>query len=98
MKPHALVSAVALGGTIAIVVASGCSTNQNNNDSEPDGGQGSNYSGDGGNGSDSPVPPMPTEFTVSLTPDGATGMQRVSFAVPMPAGLLKDETAIKVLA
>jgi hypothetical protein len=63
----------------------------------PDGGEGSNFGGDGG-GSDTPVPEMPTEFTVSLMPDGGTGMQRVSFAVPLAAGALKDETAVKVLA
>ena len=98
MTPHALVRAVALGGTIAIVVASGCSTtDQNTNDTGPDGGAGSNFGGDGG-GSDTPVPPMPTEFTVTLTPDGASGMQRVIFAVPLAIGALKDETAIKVLA
>jgi len=97
MKPHALASAVALGGTIAIVIASGCSTNNGNNDMEPDGGMGSNYGGDGG-GSDEPPPPMPTELTVTLVPDGASGVQRVSFAVPLPSGVLSDETAVKVLA
>jgi hypothetical protein len=41
---------------------------------------------------------MPSEFTVDLVPDGATGVQRVNFAVPLPLGMVKDETAVKILA
>jgi hypothetical protein len=96
MNTRALTRAVALGGTIAIVIASGCSTDQGNNDLEPDGGEGSNFGGDGG-GSDE-TPPMPTQFTVTLSPDGASGMQRVNFAVPLSAGTLTDENAIAVIA
>ncbi len=87
-------------GTIALAIASGCSsneTNNDNNDGEPDAGDGSDYSGDGGS-DDKPVPPMPSQFTVTLSPDGASGMQRINFAVPMPEGMLRDDTAIKVLA
>ena len=97
MNPRALVGAVVLGGTIAIVVASGCSSNQGNHDLGPDGGEGSNFSQDGG-GSDTPLPPMPKELTITLVPDGGAGMQRVNFAIPMPIGFLSDESAIKVIA
>jgi len=90
-------SSRALGGAvIAMVIACACTNNDNNQDPGPDGG-GSNFSGDGG-GSDDPIPPMPTEFTVTLTPDGGTGMQRVNFAVPLSIGTLSDEAAIKILA
>jgi hypothetical protein len=61
-------------------------------------GDGSDYSDDEGSGDDTPVPPMPSEFTVSLVPDGASGMQRISFAVPLSQGLLADASAIKVVA
>ncbi|HEY5921398.1 MAG TPA: hypothetical protein VIV11_06995 [Kofleriaceae bacterium] len=90
---------MALGGTIAIaiVIASGCSSNKNNDNMEPDGG-GSNFSQDGGGDGDAVIPPMPTELTVTLVPDGGTGMQRVNFAIPMARGFLSDEGAIKVLA
>src|SRR6185436_18940810 len=94
MNPRALAGAVALGGTIAIVVASGCSNSGNN---DPGADAGSNFSGDGG-GTDTPVPPMPSELTVTLVPDGGTGMQRVNFAIPLAVGFLSDESAIKVIA
>jgi hypothetical protein len=83
----------ALGGAaLAIVIACGC----NNNNNEADVDAGPNLSGDGGG--DATMPPMPTEFTVTLSPDGATGTQRVNFAVPLQAGVLTDEAAIKILA
>jgi hypothetical protein len=96
MTPQAFIRAVVAGGTIAIVIASGCSTNDNNDT----GGEGPDYSGDGsgsgsGSGNDTP---MPTELTVTLVPDGGTGMQRVNFAVPLASGVLTDENAVTVLA
>jgi hypothetical protein len=93
MKLRAWVSAVA----IAFVIAACGSENSSDDNNTTDGGA-PNFSGDGG-GSDDPVlPPMPTKLTVTLVPDGGTGMQRVNFAVPMPVGLLGDENAVRVLA
>ena len=63
---------------------------------EPDGG-GSNFSQDGGGGED-PIPEMPKEFTVSLVPEGVSGMQRVNFALPLPLGMLQGADEVKVIA
>jgi hypothetical protein len=41
-------------------------------------------------------PPTPTTFTVSLVSDGATGMQRVNFAVPFAAGVITDPDRIRI--
>ena len=66
------------------------------------GDDGPDFSLDGGRGSDDgggPInPPVPTTFTATLVPDGASGMQRVNFAIPLPAGLLMDRTQIKISA
>ncbi|HEU4613336.1 MAG TPA: hypothetical protein VFS15_14695, partial [Kofleriaceae bacterium] len=95
MKPQALVRAVAPGWMIAIAIASGCSPSENTTGQDPDQG-GPDYSADGGTGDDDPV--APSEFTVTLVPDGGTGVQRVNFAVPLPKGQLSDPAQIKVLA
>ena len=91
--------AAALGGAITLVFASACSSNENDNDIQPDAGP--NFSTDGGDpvdDDDDPIPPTPTSFDVSLVPDGGAGMQRVNFAVPLSAGVLSDETKIAIKA
>jgi len=68
---------------------------------ELDGGDGSggpDYSQDAGPGEDPDVPPTPTEFSVSLVPEGVSGTQRVNFAVPLARGVLADVANVKVLA
>ncbi len=64
------------------------------------GGDGPDFSLDAGRGSGDgggPInPPVPTTFTAKLVADGATGMQRVNFAIPLPAGLLTDRNQIKI--
>ena len=59
---------------------------------------GSGGDGDGGGTDAGPPPPTPTTFTVALVPSGVTGVQRVNLAVPLAAGTLTDETAVRVLA
>ncbi len=47
---------------------------------------------------DDPTPPLPATFDVKLVANGVTGMQRVNFAVPLPAGALSDPAALRVTA
>ncbi len=83
---------------IAIAIASGCSPSENTTPGQdPDEG-GPDYSADGGTGDEDPTPVAPSEFTVTLVPEGGTGVQRVNFAVPLPIGQLSDPAQIKVLA
>jgi hypothetical protein len=44
-----------------------------------------------------PTPPA-SQLTVTLVPDGVTGMQRVNFAVPFALGQLTNPAALKILA
>jgi hypothetical protein len=45
-----------------------------------------------------PTPVMPKQFTVSLIPEGVSGMQRINFAVPLSSGALGDVDMVKVSA
>lgn len=88
---------------IAIVLSSGCSTQSmvEPGDDTDAGTSGPNYSRDGGivttDGGYEP-PPTPDSFTVTLIPDGVSGVQRVNFAVPFAAGTISDENALKIVA
>ena len=102
MNQRALVRAAVAGGTIAIVIAGGCSSDKNTKTGPDD--EGPNYSADGGidpdgsGGGDDAPQVTPTELTVGLVPDGAAGVQRVNFAIPLSQGKLSDADAVKVLA
>src|SRR5687767_11026843 len=102
MDLRAIVRAAVAGGSLIvwITIASGCGT-QSAND-EVDANPGPNFSSDGGGvGSDSGTPenpPAPATFDVTLVPDGATGTQRVNFAIPFAAGVITDESNIKIIA
>ncbi|MBS1123001.1 MAG: hypothetical protein H6Q90_5229 [Deltaproteobacteria bacterium] len=79
---------------MGMIVAGGCGTSKGNTDSDgPDGGSGSND-----NGTDAQVPSTPEQFDISLVSNGATGPQRVNFAIPLSAGRLSDEAAIRILS
>lgn len=48
---------------------------------------------------DDPGPPIDPAFRIELVPqDGVTGAQRVSFAIPLPEGLIGDPALIKIAA
>jgi hypothetical protein len=117
MHQRALVRAAVAGGTIGLIVASGCGLSPNASDDSdrkkrPDAGHhGPNYSVDATitpvdaaetpttpDGSTSEPPSAPSQFAVTLVPDGVTGVQRVNFAVPLPLGTLSDATKLKLLA
>ncbi|MDX2093524.1 MAG: hypothetical protein SFX73_37110 [Kofleriaceae bacterium] len=88
---------------VLALCACGMDDNSNNNDDagvpgddgngggDGDGGGGGGGGGDGGGGA-------PAKFDVTLVPSGASGTQRVNFAVPLSAGTLTDESRIRVLA
>ena len=90
-----------------MLVASGCSNPDKTHDDLGSDGGGPSYSTDGGTGGDEDggdmggddsMPDMPTELTVQLVPDGASGVTRVNFAVPLADGVLTDASQIKVVA
>jgi hypothetical protein len=84
---------------LALVGACGTSFSSSGGDDDDDDGPDFSLDGGTGSGSDGPInPPVPTTFTVKLVPDGGTGVQRVNFAIPLPAGLLTDRNQIRVSA
>jgi hypothetical protein len=104
MDQGAIVRAAVAGGMIALVAFLGaCGTTQEVVAmDEEDGGRGPNYSSDGGIPGDSgdeeqPIA-MPEQFSVTLVPEGVAGVQRVNFALPLPAGALTDPDAIQIAA
>src|SRR5687768_14973245 len=62
---------------IAIAVLSACATNPTNDPTDP---------------TDPTEPPLPQRFDVTLVPNGVSGTQRVSFAIPLPKTALADDT------
>jgi hypothetical protein len=95
--------AAVAGGTIALIVSSGCSAQTMVSNNETDAGSsGPNRSQDGGvEVADAPSmtePATPDELDVTLVPDGVTGTQRVNFAVPFSLGKLGDADSIRILA
>jgi hypothetical protein len=104
MDQGAIVRAAVAGGMIALVAFAGaCGTTQEVVAMDEEDGRGPNYSSDGGipgDGSDQGEPPvvMPEQFSVTLVPEGVAGMQRVNFALPLPAGALTDPDAIQIAA
>jgi hypothetical protein len=93
-------AAVAAGTTIiAIAISSACGSSKSSDTAQPDADRGPSYGLDGGTTpSDAPVtPPAPSTFTVTLVPDGATGVQRVNFAVPFADGAITDASTIKII-
>ncbi|HUS27986.1 MAG TPA: hypothetical protein VMZ53_05740 [Kofleriaceae bacterium] len=101
MDPRALVRAAVAGGLLIISIsASGCGSPQTAD--ETDANPGPNFSTDGGGvGSDPGTPenpPAPKTFDVALVPDGASGTQRVNFAVPVAPGVIADASLIKITA
>jgi hypothetical protein len=96
MDQRAIRCAVVAGGTIAMIVASGCgadTTTENQGGGDP----GVDAGGAGG-GDDNNSMPTPKTFTVSLVPDGASGAEVVNFAIPFARGVVMDANAIKVSA
>lgn len=90
-------AAVAAG--IAIAVSSACGASKSSDTAQPDAPRGPSYGLDGGIAGDAPAtnPPPPSTFTVTLVPDGGTGVQRVNFAVPFAPGQLTDASTIEIL-
>jgi hypothetical protein len=95
MTSRAWVRAAVAGATIAIVSTAGCSVTDKSTSIEEDGG-GPSFSHDGS--SDEQAPVMPKQFKVTLVPDGASGMQRINFAVPLSPGALSDGELVRVIA
>jgi hypothetical protein len=97
--PRAVLRAAVAGATImGLIGAGGCgsSSNVNHDGGGPDGGD---RSGDNGqDGMPTPPPSTPERFDINLVSNGATGSQRVNFAIPLSLGRLSDETAIRILA
>ncbi|HVK88558.1 MAG TPA: hypothetical protein VM513_30780 [Kofleriaceae bacterium] len=80
---------------IAVLVLAFCACGQSaDNDNNPDAGE----RGDGGGGGGDGGGGTPARFDVTLVPAGASGMQRVNFAVPLSEGALSDEQQVRVLA
>src|SRR5688572_6475875 len=73
--------------TVVLASCGGPDKNQMGQDGGPD------FSTDGG----IEMPPMPTNFAIELVPDGVAGNQRVNFAIPLAAGTLSDENAVRVI-
>jgi hypothetical protein len=87
---------------VLALCACGTDDNSNNNDDAGNtGGDGSGGGGGDGNGSGGGSGGgggSPAKFDVTLVPAGASGTQRVNFAVPLSAGALTDESLVRVLA
>lgn len=114
MNQGAFVRAAVAGGAIFLIAASGCSSLQQADGEDDGGRRGSNGSSnpDGGvdptspdastdpssGGDTDPAQPAPSEFVVTLVPDGASGVQRVNFAVPFALGVLTDPGSIKLVS
>ena len=95
-----------IGIALSLIAACGASTT-NNDEGGGDTDPGDPFIGDpppGGGGDDDDdgdmtnPPPTPESFEVALVANGVSGNQRVNFAVPFAAGVLTDETALRIVA